>query len=341
MLKNKKGTIAMYGTAFGLLLAIIVFFYYSSQTDKYMTNYGLNQTKIILAYQAGERALLYVDQAAKISMQQGAYELAKYGFYSKEGFDSAAKLGFGGEQFAYWKDESVGFDPEKQDCAVTVTENYPRVDDESTNANFWSITHSHLSQQLGLAKRDIPDSYNSFRTSRLSGGTTLSAEASEPIVISNAPVIYKVRPSFKQSIILDFLGALYNLETQVAGKKREEVESYGFSIGKLATPGTCVIVHETDPNAAECCLRLEDCHKKKDVTEEETAELEPCPCAEYGKERVYKNYVKYDYAISSNSGTSYFVDTASGVKNTPVVYKFALGWAEINDAPQSVCVRVG
>jgi hypothetical protein len=336
--KNRRGTIAMYFTVAGVLLAFGVFLYYSSHTDKYIVNFGMEQNRILKTYQEGEKLLLYVDQAAKLSMQQAAYELARKGFYSNEEFESLSKKSVAGEQFVYWRNARAKLNNEKDDCVVGTTSNYP--DEQNIASYFWSFFQDPFSKGINAYNKKrgdeaaIPNDYEGFSVDSENGKTVMAATASEPIVIENKPITYKVKPSFRQSIDLDLLSDLKTLKDRIIGKSKEEIKSYDWDIKGSSHNAECVIISETSDEAATCCWKYQE------SCDEESKDAEGrCPCEEYGKEKVYRPYTKYDYAVSADSGKRFFIVVGEDVKNTQVTYKFALGWVELGST-RNVCVKV-
>lgn len=85
---NSKRGIALHWIGFVLafFLGIGAFSYYYITTEKPMVGdyIGDFQLNIIKNFKKGERALLYIDQSAKTSLEQSIYDLAKKGGYSKE-----------------------------------------------------------------------------------------------------------------------------------------------------------------------------------------------------------------------------------------------------------------
>ncbi len=340
MMRNKKGTVAMYGTALGLMIAVAIFLFYSSKTDMYMTNFGLNQTNVLQAYHEGEGKLLYIDQAAKISMQQAAYDLAQTGLYSAgkaEKMPAVVVLeGKTKREFVYWKDEAAILNEEGDDCVIGTANSYPG--EQEVKAYFVEDVMDNLNKHIDAynaktASEDIPSgNYESFAVSSENGKTVLAANAKSEMVIENKPVTYKVMPSFKQAIGLDIFGDLAGITAKVAGKPKEEVESYGWDISKAGYSSQCIITSENSESAATCCYKYESCKEEEQVDGK-------CACEINGKERVYRPYTKHDYAITTDSGKSYFVLAEADVSHSPVDYRFALGWVELGDRT-SICLKV-
>ncbi len=82
MMKNKKGALLMYGLMAGLIGAIIVLVIYSGSKTEFNI-IGDSSLRLLGTSKSAEKMLLYIDQSAKYSLQQAAYDLAKSGGISE------------------------------------------------------------------------------------------------------------------------------------------------------------------------------------------------------------------------------------------------------------------
>ncbi len=83
MINSKKSQWLMYGLIAGLVGAIIVMIVYSAGKNEFNI-IGDSSLAMLGASKTAEKALLYIDQSAKYSLQQAAYDLAKSGGISEE-----------------------------------------------------------------------------------------------------------------------------------------------------------------------------------------------------------------------------------------------------------------
>src|SRR3989338_7677308 len=73
----------MYGLIAGLVGAIIVMIIYSAGKNEFNI-IGDSSLAMLGASKTAEKALLYIDQSAKYSLQQASYDIAKSGGISEE-----------------------------------------------------------------------------------------------------------------------------------------------------------------------------------------------------------------------------------------------------------------
>lgn len=88
MIQNKKGTVILLIVVFGFIIALASFLIwynkYKPETGEIVYHIGEKQLAVLRAYQEGEKAMFYVDEAAKHSASQAAYDLALGGGFSEE-----------------------------------------------------------------------------------------------------------------------------------------------------------------------------------------------------------------------------------------------------------------
>ena len=120
-MKSKKGT-SFYILVVTLVLIFAMFFMIFKLLDKYdqvskNKTIGTRQAELFHIYQKGERALLYVDQAARISSEQAVYDFAKQGGLGLNEMNCDRYKGY-----AVW-DFSKNCVPDKQNMQFYINDN--------------------------------------------------------------------------------------------------------------------------------------------------------------------------------------------------------------------------
>lgn len=174
---------------------------------------GREQFRVLLAHSSAEKALLFVDNAARLSLEQAAYNYGKNGLYS-----AGSPCGSSGA-FNYWTKDVI---LPKENCVPRTIPCYPDKNNPDPNIreaallSFFRQTLSSFvnsfNDKSGLKVEDssvsIPFSYEEFTLSPVAGRTEIIGKSKEPITITAAKtnkLVYEIKPSFRQSILVDVI----------------------------------------------------------------------------------------------------------------------------------------
>ncbi len=166
--KGKRGQTLIYGLMAGLIAAFIVSFFSNAIAKKDFGEIGDSSLKLIDASKEAEKSLFYLDQSAKYSAYQTAYDLAQKGGFFKE---SECGDYFG---FTLW--QTLDENKKLKQC-------FPA--QEEISGNFKSIFNANLNNYVQIFNQNsdakIPlDNYNQIK---LANKLDITGLANENIII--------------------------------------------------------------------------------------------------------------------------------------------------------------
>lgn len=370
--RNKKGldyytvTIAIVGL---FLLGFIVF---SLFTKQYALSSGLafgtEQFKILKVYAAAEKALLFVDDSAKLALEQAAYKYGKSGFYY-----SGAPCGSNGG-FNYWaKDAITAVD----DCVPKTTPCYP---DEpmmkwTLSTFFYYDFYNFISSFNRASEIKIPFNYEPFSVRPVVGRTEVVGKSKDPVTIAIPNVKYEVKPSFRESIARDIIGdgnSVVAVARQLASKSEKDAKDIvsaadSGDAGKLDWDEKFPYNKKGDScsypsGSCSCCETVETCEeyefdemgdpaldadgkmvcKKKGFSEVPVGDGTEHTRVLYDSIGIPMS-VKVNDPASSTGHKQFFVydETAKKVVLKELEYNFALNWIEAHPDKAKTCCSCG
>lgn len=178
---------------------------------------GREQFRVLIAQSYAEKALLFVDDAAKLALEKAAYSYGKNGFYQ-----SAPSCGSSNGFNLWTKEQSLTLNG----CAPQQTPCYPTEGVmKSTFQSFFSIVFESFvrsfNEKSGLKAEDssisIPFSYEPFTLSPVAGRTEVIGNPKEPISLTATKtnkLVYEIKPSFRESLTPDIIAD----GNEIAGK---------------------------------------------------------------------------------------------------------------------------
>ena len=175
-MKSKKGAV-LFSIILVVFMVVILLYAWgllASKYKKFDKNIGERQYQLINIYQKGEKALFYIDQSAKYSLQQAVYELGKNGGISEiETEENEAPFNdecgkFYGYTIWYDVDKNQQGSNVKIDCT----------DNEETKLGLKHIFNENLNQYIINYPYNIPtDNYNY----EISGNLEMTGKAIYPV----------------------------------------------------------------------------------------------------------------------------------------------------------------
>lgn len=174
-MKSKKGAV-LFSIILVVFMVVILLYAWGLLASKYKgfdKNIGERQYQLINIYQKAEKALFYIDQSAKYSAQQVAYDLAKKGGFTESDCGS-------------YFDTNLWLKKEDD----TIKKCYPV--EQSLKNNFTQIFNEELTKYLEIYPDAlIPANYDY----KLSGSLEVTGIAKENLVIDILPEKFTVKPA--------------------------------------------------------------------------------------------------------------------------------------------------
>lgn len=364
MLKSKKGfdVYAVIIMIVGIWILAFVTISMFAKNNRLETQLGLGEKQLGLlsTYAAAEKALLFVDDSAKLAIEQAAYKYGKSGFYY-----SGAVCGSSGD-FSYWANDTI---IPADDCVPKTKQCYP---DEpmlkwTLSTFFYYDLYDFISSFNSVSKIEIPFNYEQpFTVSPVVGRTEIVGISKEPVAITAPNVKYEVKPSFRESIARDVIGdgvSVVAVARQLAGEKEKDARSLvkaadgtggldwneKFDYSKAESSCTYAI------GSCACCETVETCEEGED--DPDTGEF---VCKKKGTSEVpvddgteYRTvpYDSFDIPMSvkvndPDSGTGHrqffiYDEAAKKVVLKELEYKFAVNWVEDHPEDSSTSCLCG
>ncbi len=348
MLRNKKGidyytvTVAVVGI---FLLSFVVF---SLFTKQYALSSGLSigteQFKLLKTYSAAEKALLFVDDSAKLAIEQAAYKYGKSGFYY-----SGSPCGSNGG-FNYWANNTIS---PADDCVPKTNSCYP---DEpmmkwTLSTFFYYAFYDFISGFNSASAVKIPFNYEPFAVESVVSRTEIRGISKDAITIEVPNVKYEVKPSFRESIPIDVVAngkeVVANSQLLVrlsegdtksklkdfsgAGKFKWELASYTKKSSSCTYNTGVTCSYDCGDDCTTSCV--EWCPDPDPVTGDPVCCKEETNCVDVFCDGTIKTTVAYDEFSSLASATEnqklLVVDESTKkpmFKN--LEYDFGLSWIE-------------
>lgn len=349
MTVNKRGLnyysplVAIMGVAIlGLILTNLFVKQYNLASE---FDLGREQFRIMLTESSAEKALLFVDNAVRLALEQAAYKYGKNGFYqpSQNEFYQSSSLCGNSNGFNYWtKEQSL----KQNGCVPQMTPCYPEEDTMKSTFRSVFITAlvnyvSGFNEKSGLDvegdKVFIPFNYD-FTISPVAGRTEIIGKSKELISITAAKtnkLVYEIKPSFRESITPDVIADGNDIATkakQLLRKKNDELSSTLNSFNsqnpalqwKLASYST---LPTTCPHAVGTCPYCD------------VSGRDGCISSHEGKLVETISYNNVYAAFSVANGKSFYVSDppASQPQLKAVTYDFGLNWLE-ETGRSTICV---
>ncbi|MEK6854505.1 MAG: hypothetical protein AABX60_04160 [Nanoarchaeota archaeon] len=205
LFRGKKGldyytvTVAVMGI---FLLSFIAFSFFTKQYGLSSgLELGTEQFRILKTYAAAEKALLFVDDSARLALDQAAYAYGKRGLHGPS--SPCEKNG----DYNYWANEAI---LQEDNCVPKpLADCYPteKVMKETFETFFTSIFASFVANFNSKSLVQIPFNYEPFSVEPVVGRTEIVGKSKEPITIT-LPLLnikYEVKPSFREKIPIDII----------------------------------------------------------------------------------------------------------------------------------------
>ena len=174
---------------------------------------GTNAFNVISSYDRGDAGLLYIDNAAKLSLQEAAYQLGKNGFYGRP----RCTIG----DLHLWKVGTIHeprCQPDFSDQTTCLPEN-PEITNH-LEYHFRHIMNRHIEAFNEKEQNDLSNNYE-YQFKSADERTQVLGIAQEPYEINGNRVKYSVTPSFKESIDVDVIGDFEEIKSKVEKLKQE------------------------------------------------------------------------------------------------------------------------
>jgi hypothetical protein len=357
MLKQKKGLdyYVLILTIVGIwILGFIIFvlFMKETQVSKNM-DIGSNQFIILKSYSLGEKALLFVDQASKVSFQQASYYWGKTGFYHDPLETECHSVSDG--DTTYW---SKDFITRANSCQYEANEAkrcFPTEVTMKTNlGKFFNPLLNGLIAKFNTSSNvTIPFNYGSNDEPFVFSG---NGEQTQVIGVSNSPVIvsltnikYDVKPSFLEKINPNIIRN-GGYAVHVAQKIYENrIKAYGSTIPPkyrglnlqeikdITKDHTNTGVPTVTPNPDDITWTVSDYGNERRscsyVTGSCSCSCPPCDeegnCATCTGDYITTyDYNRYHTELSATEKQKYLISGTTSSTVEPLVYKFGLSWVD-------------
>lgn len=346
MAANKKGLnyyspiIAIMGIfILGAILSNLFVKQYNLASD---FDLGREQFRILLTESSAEKVLLFVDNAARLALEQAAYKYGKNGFY-QSGTSCGNKDGFN----LWTKEESNT----QNDCVPQLTPCYP------TNSNMMATLHDFFANALdsfisgfngksGLKvegnKVMLPSSYD-FTISPVSGRTEIKGMSQQPVSLAATrtnQLVYDIKPNFRQSITPDVISDgndVASKSPQLLRKKEQEISSVLSSFNSqnpdlkwelasyLTPPSSCSRVIDKCTYKCNCVIVEYPCPEdNKKICTREDCET----CIGSLVETVSYDDVYASFSVANGKGFYISDPSSTPPQLKSVAYNFGLNWLE-------------
>jgi len=293
IIKNKKASIAPFPFLVGvmgilILLAILAITMtdYANLKKWERGPLGGKALGLFEAYQEADNALLYLDNAAKLSLQKATYDLSYNGFYPP----GSSSCGLSGGH-VWWSKGSAEKVSGKRECkAVFDYSCIPSKGDYNYFSGYFTTElDSHISSfnKHSNELKLIPNNYyQKLELIQYGNWLQVVGKAEEPIVINKPTIQYKFSPSFRENIDVDLIGNFKEITEKIKSltegvseldeaKISDAIEAYNKEANKKLN---WTVAFESDCSGNECYI--DEC-----TFEKETA------CEVKGKERPSRDEV--------------------------------------------------
>ena len=334
MLKSKKGLdyytliVALVGI---LILSFVLFSLFTKQLK--LTSgipIGTDQFRLLKTYSTAEKVLAYVDNSARLALEQAAFDSAKKGLYV-----SPATCGSNGN-INYWTKDTIS--PSTQ-CIPQPVACYP--DQAITTSTVSTLFSPVLSKFVAAfnAKNDIkiPFNYPPFAVSQITAGTEVVGKSNEPVKIEIPSIKYEIKPNFRESIPVDVVGEGQELVADAQQLNRQSKSTLDSKIAALNSAGkykwaldysrvgsSCT--YDTGETCSYVCG--EECSDSCDDMGDCTTTCSPVYCDGTIKRTVSYDEVKSE--LSANEGSKLLIYDGPAAKPQfgSLDYDFGLSWME-------------
>ncbi|MBI2143629.1 hypothetical protein HYU17_00565 [Candidatus Woesearchaeota archaeon] len=363
LMQNKKGLDYYVATITIMAIFLLGFVVFSLFTKDYHLRSGLalgsEQFRILKTYANAEKALLFVDDSARLALEQAAVSYGKNGFFSS----NPPCGGINGH--SYWAKDNIL--PENSCVPLPVNPSgcYPY--EETMKASLIGLFTPPFSSFIsGFNEKSdvkVPFSYEPFEVKQ--GSTEIIGRAKEPVTISMPNIKYGVKPSFTEKLGRDVVAdgnSIAAVAQSLVGNTEKDIRSVVSSIDGMSgldwdenfPPPKKSYTCDYPTGTCSCC-RLEEvcseykpepnekgefvCKKKKfvDVLIGTGVEYTGVPYDEFD---VLMS-VKVNDPVSPTGHKRFFVydEATKKVVLKELDYNFALNWIEAHpeDAKRS-CV---
>ena len=243
MMRSKKGLdyytliISLVGI---LLLSFVIFNLFNKQLKLSSgLPIGTEQFRIIKTYSAAETALSFVDDSARLALEQAAYSSGKAGFYGEDSVDAngeARRNPCGkNKDYSYWTKDVLD-----SRCAPMAVNCYPDEDImKSTITTFFTpALGSFVSAFNAQNQIRIPFNYEPFTVTKGSTDITeVVGISKEPLIISVPNIKYEVKPSFRESIPVDIITSGKEVVEGARQLARDDQGEIGRMLGDFSNAG--------------------------------------------------------------------------------------------------------
>jgi len=278
-MKSKKGAL-VYNWTLTLMIIFILGWAYIQFYSKYAKNepLGLKQLTLFRIYAKGESVLFYIDQSAKYSLEQSAYDLAKSGGVSEIEVSDAET--FAGYECGKFNDAYVWYQLRKNGEKYNSKDCF---DEKSAETNLGYIFNKNLDKYLVNYPINIPSGNYNYRF----------RDNLEIIGLASLPININI---FKKEVLEDFSTAT------------RDVKPKPIDISQLNKDTTKLSEGFRDFTGTDLCAKGSKCVLKEDafqqlVKSEKIAESKKL-CKEGTCLEVYSGYRSYDEQNSLWNGST-------------------------------------
>ena len=332
---------------------------------------GTNAFNVFSSYDKGDTGLLYLDNAAKLSLREAAYELGKNGFYGNSK-TCGDKDGLGLWRVGSSFDSECRTDFSDKACmpenADALEDYFSEILTRHIIAFNEKMTRSLLEENNIIAEAEESElsSDYEYRFSKVGERTQVLGLAKNPYVVIGDRVKYSVKPSFKESIDVNVYGDLEEIKSKVKEELVHKISSKNvdkdylselvseidderlswavesirkFPLGSCNARTHCWVSKKI--KVTDCTIQVQDCVETDIVDGDGNAFLK-CDnqCGFSDKIIQERGDLKADRfdAVATISVKIQDDDYENGVKtfayaeeNKEYDYRFGLNWVEIGD----------
>ncbi|MBI2580772.1 hypothetical protein HYV85_03090 [Candidatus Woesearchaeota archaeon] len=308
-------------------------------------NLGREQLRLFHTYSTADKMLSFVDDSAKLSLEQAAHSSGSKGFYN-----SIPACG-SKDSFNYWSKDSAS---SANDCVPETTPCYP--DEAAVKSAFLENFEKSLSGfvksfndkggfEVDKKKVELPFDYK-LELQPVPDRTEVVGISGKPLVIASAatnPFKYEVKPSFRESIPIDVVaqGAeVVKGAKQLAKPNKKDAEKKLSDFSKAGALKWSLAGYSTQGHSPPCAFVVEpkgcnykcNCQPTTDCgdSDPKTTCGGECETCYYDKvEIVTYNDITALFSADSGKKFPYYDPASKKVVMKSVAYDFGLSWIEV------------
>ena len=335
MLKNKKGLdyYTLVISLIGILILSYAVFVLINKQIKLSSGFaiGTDQFKLLKTYSTAEKALLFVDDSARLALEEAAFDSAKKGLYVVP-----SPLCGNNGNINYWTIDTIS--PTTQ-CIPQPVTCYPdqTITTSTVSTLFSPVLNKFVTAFNAKNAIKIPFNYDSFKVSQIATGTEVVGKSNEPVKIEIPNIKYEVKPSFRESIPVDMVAEGQELVADAQQLNRQSKSALDSKIAALNSAGKYKWKLDYSRAGSSCtydtgetCQYVcgEECSDSCDEMGDCTTTCSPVYCDGTIKRTVSYDEVKSE--LSANEGSKLLIYDAPAAKPQfgSLDYDFGLSWME-------------